>query len=68
MNPWGCSTKISASTEPATESRARAEMAAAGAGRRPIGRGSAVPWVCVEGNFHSRNKLLRHHLLDQQVR
>ncbi|GJP30946.1 hypothetical protein CLOM_g7509 [Closterium sp. NIES-68] len=68
MNPWGCSTKISASTEPVTESRAHAEMAAADAGRRPIGRVSAVLLVCVEGNFHSRNRLLRHRLLDQQVR
>ncbi|GJP50329.1 hypothetical protein CLOM_g9459 [Closterium sp. NIES-68] len=62
------SSSNSPSTEPATESRARAEMAAADAGRRLIGRVSAVPLVCVEGNFHSRNRLLRRRLLDQQVR
>ncbi|GJP60229.1 hypothetical protein CLOP_g17440 [Closterium sp. NIES-67] len=51
--------------EPATRLKALAEKAAADAGRRPRGLESAVPWVCVEGNFHSRNKLLRHRLLGQ---
>ncbi|GJP68666.1 hypothetical protein CLOP_g25334 [Closterium sp. NIES-67] len=46
-------------------SKALAEKAAADAGRRPRGLKSAVLWVCVEGNFHSRNKLLRHRLLGQ---